>query len=250
MMRRGRESKPRDRSSRSLPGCSLLEGLAVAFESYRLTSQFMKQANRTSHAEAVAAPPRRNRASAEARRAQILTAALGCISQKGYYAATMDDLVRASGLSKGSLYWHFKSKEEVFLALFDAFTLEIYQAWDRVEQTERDLERRLRGECEVTVELLSRDRPRLRAWAEFMTHPAAQQRFAASYLDAQRRLTEIVRAGRADGIFSDGASDDAVAIALVAAVEGLLVQFLVLPDFDLKARFESTWDVLMGGLRQ
>ena len=38
----------------------------------------------------------------------------------------MDDLVRASGLSKGSLYWHFHSKEEVFTALFDSFVAELY----------------------------------------------------------------------------------------------------------------------------
>jgi AcrR family transcriptional regulator len=45
----------------------------------------------------------------------------------------MDDLVRTSGLSKGTLYWHFSSKEEVFLALFDRFVEEFFDVWSRLE---------------------------------------------------------------------------------------------------------------------
>ncbi|MBW2372794.1 MAG: helix-turn-helix transcriptional regulator, partial [Deltaproteobacteria bacterium] len=73
----------------------------------------------------------RRRASPEARRAQILEAALRCFSEKGYHEATMDDLAREAGLSKGSLYWHFKSKAQVFAGLLAAYTLELFQAWER-----------------------------------------------------------------------------------------------------------------------
>ena len=65
---------------------------------------------------------------------QILEAALRCFSQKGYHEATMDDLAREAGLSKGSLYWHFKSKAEVFAGLLAAYTLELFQAWEREAQ--------------------------------------------------------------------------------------------------------------------
>ena len=70
------------------------------------------------------------RASPEVRRAQILDAAQACFSRKGYHGATMDDVVRLSGLSKGSLYWHFESKDEVLLALFDRYVDEFFAAWD------------------------------------------------------------------------------------------------------------------------
>jgi len=51
------------------------------------------------------------------RRQQILSAAMNCFLAKGYHRATMDDIVAESGLSKGTLYWYFKSKKELFLAL-------------------------------------------------------------------------------------------------------------------------------------
>jgi len=54
---------------------------------------------------------------AEARRNQILNAALLVFAQHGFAAARMDDIVEASGLSKGALYWYFESKEALILAL-------------------------------------------------------------------------------------------------------------------------------------
>jgi AcrR family transcriptional regulator len=57
-------------------------------------------------------PPRPD-VSAE-RHAQIIKAALACFSRKGYTNTTMDDIVAESGLSKGSLYWYFDSKDDLF----------------------------------------------------------------------------------------------------------------------------------------
>ncbi len=49
--------------------------------------------------------------SKEERRNEILGAALEVFIEKGYDKASMDDIVRASGLSKGTLYWYFKNKK-------------------------------------------------------------------------------------------------------------------------------------------
>lgn len=53
----------------------------------------------------------------EERKEKILASALECFSTKGYYASTVDDIVKYSKLSKGSVYNYFKSKEEIFLSL-------------------------------------------------------------------------------------------------------------------------------------
>lgn len=53
----------------------------------------------------------------EARRQEILQAAMVAFAEKGYDKTTMDDVVQASGLSKGTLYWHFENKQALFGAL-------------------------------------------------------------------------------------------------------------------------------------
>jgi TetR/AcrR family fatty acid metabolism transcriptional regulator len=56
-----------------------------------------------------------------ATRDRILDAALEVFAGKGYHRAIVDDIVRASGTSKGAVYHHFPNKEAVFLALVDDF---------------------------------------------------------------------------------------------------------------------------------
>lgn len=52
-------------------------------------------------------------------RERILEAATEVFAEKGYYAAAVDDIVRASDTSKGSFYHFFPSKQGIFLALVD-----------------------------------------------------------------------------------------------------------------------------------
>lgn len=55
---------------------------------------------------------------------KILTAAEEVFAQKGFDAATMQDITEKSGLSKGAIYHHFKSKEEIMQALGDRMFFE------------------------------------------------------------------------------------------------------------------------------
>jgi TetR/AcrR family transcriptional regulator, transcriptional repressor for nem operon len=49
-------------------------------------------------------------------RTTLLDAALGCIRAQGYAATTVDDLCRAAGVSKGSFFHYFRSKEDLAVA--------------------------------------------------------------------------------------------------------------------------------------
>jgi AcrR family transcriptional regulator len=53
----------------------------------------------------------------EERRRRVLEAALACFVERGYTASTMEDIRRASGISIGSIYHHFGSKERIAVAL-------------------------------------------------------------------------------------------------------------------------------------
>ncbi|MDP9483260.1 MAG: TetR/AcrR family transcriptional regulator [Chloroflexota bacterium] len=49
-------------------------------------------------------------------RERIVRAAVGVFDEKGYHRSTMQDIVRASGLSVGAIYTYFGGKDELFLA--------------------------------------------------------------------------------------------------------------------------------------
>ncbi|MEA4909691.1 MAG: TetR/AcrR family transcriptional regulator [Chloroflexi bacterium] len=53
----------------------------------------------------------------EERRAQILESAIKVFARQGFANARMDDVAAEAGLSKGLLYWYFKSKDEIVIAI-------------------------------------------------------------------------------------------------------------------------------------
>ena len=59
----------------------------------------------------------RRRLPARLRIAQVQAAALRLFSERGFVATRIDDIAAAAGLSKGGVYTHFKSKEDIFEAL-------------------------------------------------------------------------------------------------------------------------------------
>jgi len=59
--------------------------------------------------------PRLTDATKAARRAQIIEAAVTCFLEKGYTNTSMSDIIKASGLSSGSIYSHFSGKEDILI---------------------------------------------------------------------------------------------------------------------------------------
>lgn len=55
----------------------------------------------------------------EQRKHQILDAAEEVFTRKGIDQARMDDIVEETGLSKGALYWYFKNKDAIIIAILD-----------------------------------------------------------------------------------------------------------------------------------
>ncbi len=60
------------------------------------------------------------------RRKEILNAAKELFSKSGYHGVSVDAIARKAGISKGNLYWHFKSKQEIFLQLFEYLSLPLF----------------------------------------------------------------------------------------------------------------------------
>jgi AcrR family transcriptional regulator len=54
-------------------------------------------------------------------RERILEAAVSVFASKGYHDTKVDDIVAESNTSKGSFYFYFPSKQDIFLALVDSF---------------------------------------------------------------------------------------------------------------------------------
>ena len=62
---------------------------------------------------------RRTKEEAEKTRARIMASALALFAKKGYDRTTFNDIAARLKLTKGAVYWHFESKQALFMALLD-----------------------------------------------------------------------------------------------------------------------------------
>ena len=94
-------------------------------------------------------------------RESLLHAALDVFDKRGVARASMEEIARAAGVTRGALYWHFKSREDLFDALFQHLFQEFgQQLGDNIRSASPDmlgnLRRALLGcferlECDETI---------------------------------------------------------------------------------------------------
>lgn len=87
----------------------------------------------------------------EQTRRRIVDAARALFAQKGYKATSIEDIIAATGTSKGNLYYHFKSKEGLFLYLLDEWDREWEEKWEAKESQFKTSSEKLFGLAELLV---------------------------------------------------------------------------------------------------
>ena len=189
----------------------------------------------------------------EERKEQILNAAEGVFTHKGFDDARMDDIAVQTGVSKGTLYLYFKSKEELIIAILDRIfsgMLERMEArrkseesateavWQFTEEAIRDY-RRMLHIMPVAYEFLAlafRNRTVQNALKQYFRH----------YLDV---LVPIIQRGIDSGEFRCVDAQE-VAIAAGAIFEGTVLLWVYdnsLVEVDRHIR--SSMKLLLEGLQ-
>ena len=65
------------------------------------------------------------------RKEAILQAATHLFSQKGFKNTSMGELSRLTGVAQGTIFYHFKNKKGLFLAILEAIKTDILEQFDR-----------------------------------------------------------------------------------------------------------------------
>src|SRR5437867_10138512 len=81
----------------------------------------------------------------EERRGQILDAAAAVFARLGVRGSRIDDIVEEADLSKGGLYWYFKSKDELVAAFIERLFQRGIENFRRLLESEQPFETRIRA---------------------------------------------------------------------------------------------------------
>ncbi|MEN3614288.1 TetR/AcrR family transcriptional regulator [Plantactinospora sp. ZYX-F-223] len=176
----------------------------------------------------------------DARRQDILTAAVRVFARQGFAATRIEDVAAEAGIAKGSVYLYFGSRDALLEAAFHAHAARAAEILARTDTAGEPLQR-LAALIRATVQMLAADADLARLQLDLW--PAAVG-IAGVYRDYRAAIADLLRQAK----LRRGLDPDRTAAVIVGAVEGCLVQWLVDPGVPLADLTEPIIEVCVNGL--
>lgn len=118
-------------------------------------------------------PKRRSRQQErkEETRRELVESAARVFAQRGFHGASIEQIAAEAGYSTGAVYWHFKGKDDLFLAVYEAQAAARARAVQEFgEHVEGELPQRARAYADQFMARLDRDPELLILALEFLIH--------------------------------------------------------------------------------
>ena len=189
----------------------------------------------------------------EERKTQILDAAMDTFAKKGIHKTRMSDIAEKSGLSKGSLYWYFDSKDSIILNLMQRIFEPEIKDLEKLLLDPRPAEERLY----VYAERGGTDIVNLLKWMplvyDFIALAFRQEiikkTMSVYYRKNIELLEKLIQQGIDSGEFQDQDPLD-TAISIGALIEGTVVLWFFDPEnIDIIDRIKTNLKLLLEGLK-
>lgn len=186
-------------------------------------------------------------------KAHILATAMAVFTEKGFARASINDVVRASGLSKGGVYWHFKNKEALIAAIFDHFFVEQLALLDGMLAGDGTAVTKLTQLAVMTgqsVAAMASQFPTPMEFYALASREAGLQTLLQSHFqNYETKIAALVAQGSANGEFR-AVDSHATAKTIIALFEGVLLIWAISPGLvDLETQVATAVQLLLQGLQ-
>jgi AcrR family transcriptional regulator len=188
----------------------------------------------------------------EERKSQILDAAMETFSRDGFYKTRMSDIAETSGLSKGSLYWYFESKDSIILALLERVFEPELEDFRNLLDEDRSVVLRLHD----YVDRAGSDIVKMLKWMPLVydfialafRQEVIKKAIMGYYKQNMQILTGLIQQGIDSGEIQVDDAEQA-AIALGSILEGTILLWFYDPDqIDIQKHIRSNTNLLLNGL--
>ncbi|NOZ03138.1 MAG: TetR/AcrR family transcriptional regulator [FCB group bacterium] len=188
----------------------------------------------------------------ELRKEQILDAALRVIVRKGYDNSRMDDIVETSGLSKGAIYWYYKSKKEIYLSLVNYWVSRYSTPLNHIVENDKSASGQLQDLFQFFITQYEQDPNLFKAMVEFWALSGRDQDFHDKvqkvYSEFLELIKQIIEKGKQSGEFKN-VDVLTTALSIMVNIEGI-IWFTLFNGLGIGARtyIETITDFILSGL--
>ena len=192
-----------------------------------------------------------------ARREAIVKAAREVFAEKGLLASTMDDVARRAEVAKGTIYLHFKSKEDMFTALMDEGLALVAKRFTEAVDLSLRADDNLRRLCDAYCRLY-REEPQYFKLLFFCSHSEVRAKTCANPSECQGLppLAALIQQGIDEGTFAPTVDATKAAAIAWASSNGIILMYEEHPhhttSFDLpfEELLRTNMELLIRGLKQ
>jgi len=177
------------------------------------------------------------------RTSQIITAAEDVFTKKGFAEARMDDIAEETGLSKGTLYNYFKSKDDLIIAILDRIFQREFRVFDETDFSNMNATETINIFVDTVakdIKLMLRLMPIAYEFLALAFRNKTVQKALKVYVNRYMNiLVPIIENGIASGEFKE-VDPKEVAIAMGAVLEGTILiwvydKSLVNPEVNIRS---------------
>ena len=186
---------------------------------------------------------------------RILKQAMRLFLEKGYHGTSIDDITQAAGLTKGALYWHFRSKEDLLKRIVEEFEKRFL---DGLIQAVKDV----RGDTHDKFEKFFRYNAAFSYYnrelcVSFTTlaaelvgaHHGTEPEFRRIYKKYQKFLSHLLLQGKKEKVFKKEIDPDLAALIIIAFNDGILIRwFMNRNEIDGEAYVNTFKKIMLKGL--
>jgi AcrR family transcriptional regulator len=173
--------------------------------------------------------PKITEAQRETRRQQILDGALTCFSRDGFHNTTTADIVRESGVSQGTLYLYFATKDDIIVALADD-RHQNEALLNALAQREQDPVRGLLALIDLHGKGLNDAgrvegrRVGVQGWAEALRNPRIHDSVVDGLTSVREAIERLIERGQHTGQIRAEVEAEALSRTLIAVFQGMVLQ--------------------------
>ena len=200
-------------------------------------------------------PPKSERGFSDTKK-QLIRSGLELITEYGFVSAGVDSIVKNVQVPKGSFYHYFKSKEDLFFAVFEWFQKKTEKAavvgisalGSGADDRLKALNDSLMGQWDEIKDVFVLV---MEFWAASCSTQMRQRfknAFKQLYDDYRQIVSAVIQDGINSGEFRSDVKPDPVAAALVGTWDALFLQAWFDDDFDPAATANDFLDTLLRGL--
>ena len=172
------------------------------------------------------------------RKEQIMDAALKVIISKGYDNSRMDDIVDLSSMSKGAIYWYYKSKKEVYLNLVNYWVIKYSTVINHIVEEDDSPAEQLKDVFEYFILQYEQDPSAFKALVEFWSLAGRDKDFQKKLDKVYSKFLEfperIINKGVKSGEFKN-LDVRITALSIMVNIEGI-IWFTLFDAHGLSAR--------------